>query len=277
MNVLAMGALRHKRVGWPTGGVRSIGGRMRKRSAVIVSLALALVGIGMSRTARADDAGDAVIQQVDDAQNRYKTLMLRYKMTTKESGRSDRVLEVQTYFRKGKQFTELLAPADVRGTKVLHVSDTQMYVYLPAFRKVRRIASHVSEQGFMGTTYSQRDMHLTRWAPYFTGTVVEEDDDQWKLQLEARPDSEAPYGKMRATISKKYRLPTKIQFFNAEGTHVKTEIRSRYVCEQDVCVPRRQMMKDHTKGGKISKLVLKARKVNPKLSKKMFSKRNLRP
>ena len=29
-----------------------------------------------------------------------------------------------------------------------------MYVYLPAYNKIRRVASHASNQGFMGTMFS---------------------------------------------------------------------------------------------------------------------------
>ena len=36
-----------------------------------------------------------------------------------------------------KRLTEFTAPADMKGTKVLVLSPTQMYVYLPAFGKVR--------------------------------------------------------------------------------------------------------------------------------------------
>lgn len=36
-----------------------------------------------------------------------------------------------------------------------------MYVYLPAFGKVRRIASHTKDQGFLGLTFSQDDMATT--------------------------------------------------------------------------------------------------------------------
>ena len=45
-----------------------------------------------------------------------------------------------------KALTDFSAPADLRGTRVLVLGRTQMYIYLPAFRKIRRIASHVNQQ-----------------------------------------------------------------------------------------------------------------------------------
>ena len=48
--------------------------------------------------------------------------------------------------------------------KILTRAAQDMYVYLPAFKKVRRLASHVKEQGFMGTAFGHEEMSLVRLA-----------------------------------------------------------------------------------------------------------------
>jgi len=234
------------------------------------------LGLGLGATeARADAKGDEVLRKVDDALHSYKTLTSQYTMTTQEPGKDPTEMVVRTNFMGRKQFTELLAPGDVKGTKVLHLSDTEMYIYMPAYRKIRRVASHVNEQGFLGTTYSATDMNLTAYALYFSATVVSEDGGNVVLALVPKPDARAPYGKMELTIDKSLNLPTRIKYYDDKGTYVKTETRTNYSCEQKVCLPKRQKMVDHTKNDKWSRLELSEVKINPSLPEDMFSKRNL--
>lgn len=240
-------------------------------STAVLALVMTLAG-----PARADSAGDQVLHQLDKAIKAYDTLTVKYTMTTKEPGRDESHLIVRTNFKGHRQFTEILGPPDMKGTKVLHLSNTKMYIYMPSFRKIRRIASHMTEAGFLGTTYSQRDMNLTAYRPFFEAVVKSEDDATWSLHLKARPDTDAPYGSLAMTVSKKLKLPLRVKYFNDKGTHVKTETRMKYFCEDSVCLPKRQKMVDHTKNEKWSKLHLDEWNINPRLPKKMFSKRNLK-
>ena len=69
---------------------------------------------------------------------------------------------------------------------------------------------------------------------------------------------------------------TKIDYLDASGRVLKTETRRGYFCEQGVCLPRKQRMVDHTKGGMFSELTLLEHRINPSLPDTIFSKRNLR-
>lgn len=243
---------------------------------LVAATAVGAVLLSVGSHARADAAGEKVLHQVDEAQNQYETLTLKYTMTTKEPGRDESHLIVRTNFKGHKQFTELLGPPDMKGTKVLHLSNTKMYIYLPSYRKVRRVQSHMTEAGFLGTTYSQRDMNMTRFRPYFSADIEGEDNATWTLRLTARPDKRAPYGKIEMTVDKAKNLPLRMKYFNDKGAHVKTETRMKYFCEGKVCLAKRQKMVDHTKSDKWSKLKLDEWDINPSLPDKMFSKRNLK-
>jgi outer membrane lipoprotein-sorting protein len=173
-----------------------------------------------------------------------------------------------------KRFTEFTSPADMKGTKVLIVSQTQMYIYLPSYKKVRRIASHVTNQGFMGTAYSNDDMALNRFGDKYTAKVLGEDGASWNLEMIKKSD-EAPYDKIRITVDKKLHQPIKLEFFSAEGKHIKTETRTGFDCTGKVCAPGELQMVDHRSNGHSSKLIRRQWKVNPGLDDRVFSKRNL--
>ena len=250
---------------------------MTHRARILWTLLATLLALLVTDSSRAASSGKDVLTKVDRAQSQYTSLMLTYDVVTHESGRGDLHMKIRTRFKGDKQFTEFLAPGDVKGTRVLHLSDTKMYIYLPAFRKVRRVASHVNEQGMMGTTFSGRDMHITQYGGYYDADVLSEDGGSWILRLRARSDSHAPYPKLELTVSKKLELPTEIKYFNDQGKHVKTETRWEFFCEDKVCLARHQRMTDHTKGDKYSQVNLRDYEINPSIPDKLFSKRSLRP
>jgi len=237
--------------------------------------ASALAFMAMTSQASADAAGDKVLASMDTALNRWKTQHLKYDVTNQEPGKAERKLELEVKLKGEKRLTEFLAPADMKGTKVLILSSTQMYVYLPAFGKVRRIASSVTDQGFMGLTFTQTDLSLTRYSPEYTANVASESGDSWKIVATPKAGKEPPYAKIEFTVSKQSSLPTELRYFNAAGTHIKTETRTGYTCEGDVCTPTEMKMVDHTKGGHWTKLTRKAWKVNDSIADEVFSKRSL--
>lgn len=223
----------------------------------------------------ADEAGDKVLASVDSAMNRHKTHYIRYEVINQEPNKDAKKLELDIKLKGEKRLTEFVSPADMKGTKVLILSPTQMYVYLPAFGKVRRIASHVQGQGFMGMTFSQSDFMLLRYSGFYNASILSDDASSTKLALAPKSGVEAPYPKIELTISKDKKLPTEIKYFNEKGVHLKTETRSDYKCEGDVCVPNKLKMVDHTKGGQSTELSVKTSKLNEEMSDEIFSKRAL--
>jgi hypothetical protein len=154
-----------------------------------------------------------------------------------------------------------------------------MYIFLPAFGKVRRIASHTTEQGFMGMNYTQDDMLLTTYSPMYTATVSSDDGKTEKLALTAKSGTGAPYAKIDMTVDKSNNMPIAMDYFSDSGTKVKTETRTGYTCEspdgKPICTATDQTMVDLTKGGASTTLHRRSWKVNENLSDDMFTKRAL--
>lgn len=235
-------------------------------------LSVALVGVG---SASADPPADAALKRMDTQLNQAKTQYLEYEVINQEPGKAEKKIGMKVYIKGEKRYTEFTAPADMKGTKVLILSQTQMYVYLPAFGKVRRIASHTTNQGFMGMTFTQDDFAAQVYGPWYAGDKVSESGNNQSLTLTPKAGQTTPYGKLEFTILKDKGLPSAIKYFNASGQHVKTEERSDYKCEGSVCTPMTLKMTDHAKGDHWTKFTTKEWKVNTELSDDLFSKRNL--
>lgn len=248
---------------------------MKMRAPLGLSLAAAAAAaIASPAPASADPAGDKVVAAMDAAMNRAKTHQFDYEIINQEPGKSERTMAMSVKIKGEKRYTEFSSPADMKGTKVLILSPTQMYVYLPAFGKVRRIASHTKDQGFLGLTFSQDDMATQAYGGEYEGKILSEDASSWHVALTPRAGKDTPYAKIEVTVAKDRSLPSELKYFNADGKNIKTEERSGYTCEGNICSPGVLKMTDNVKGA-WTKLVRKTWKVNANIPDDVFSQRNL--
>jgi hypothetical protein len=74
-----------------------------------------------------------------------------------------------------KRFIKFIEPADVRGTSMLVIdnknSSDEMWVYLPALKKTRRIVSSEKGKSFMSSEFSNADMSSPTLSDFITRHV----------------------------------------------------------------------------------------------------------
>ena len=97
--------------------------------------------------------------------------------------------------RTEKRIIRFLEPADVKGTGMLifdYENDTDnMWIYMPALRKTRRIVSSDRSKNFMGSEFSNADMtasNITDFNYLYRGE--EEIDGQMCFKIESQPVNE---------------------------------------------------------------------------------------
>jgi len=219
--------------------------------------------------------GNELLTSVDDAMNIAEDQTFEYDLINEERGKTTKSMTIKVWVKGKRRMTEFLKPADMRGTKALVRSQNQMWVYLPAYKKVRRVASHMTEGGFLGTTFSNEEMSTSRYAEQWTSEISGEDDSTYQLTLTPKSADKEGYGKLIITVIKSNTLPSKIQYYSASGVHLKTEERTGYKCKEKVCIAFQHKMTDHSRGGVATRLVLKKWEVNQGLSDQLFSKRKL--
>ena len=167
-------------------------------------------------------SGDEILKKAEDAINAPKDRVATEKMTLIKADGSEKHRELK-FYQKGsdKRLSIFLAPADVKGVGFLSLSEERMYLYLPAFRKIRRIASHIKNEDFMGTDFSYEDMSETEYTDDYTATVAKEETGQYILELTPRPDADVSYSKQMMWVDKKTFIPTKTQYYSKRGKLVK--------------------------------------------------------
>ncbi len=235
-----------------------------------VSIVAATLALGLSHApALADDAGDKTLTATETALNKAKSHYFEYEAKTAEAGKAEKTVGLNVWIKSEKRLTEFTAPADLKGTKVLILSPTEMYVYLPAFGKVRRIASHTGDQSAFGMAFSQEDLASQKYSDKYSATASGD-----KIILTPKAGQTTSYSKIEMAVTKDTSLPTEIKYYNAEGKHVKTETRSGYTTESGISTPATLKMVDHTKN-LTTTLTRKKWKVNEAINDDTFSKRNL--
>jgi hypothetical protein len=184
-------------------------GRQRGRSrrgllrAGLAALAALLVALPtLPAVARADDAkAREIMRKVndrDDGDNQTSEI----KMVLIDSRNNRRERELRS-FRKDRGADTLTimffeAPADVKGTGFLTYDyaetgkDDDQWLFLPALRKSKRIASSDKSGSFMGSDFNYADMTEPDLEDYDFTLVKEEDVDGHKTwQIQSVPRNEA--------------------------------------------------------------------------------------
>jgi hypothetical protein len=243
-------------------------------SRFLTTVAMTLA-VGVSHgPALADDAGAKALTATEAAMNKARSHYFEYEATTQEQGKAEKKSNINVWIKGEKRLAAFTAPADLKGTKLLILSPAEMYAYLPAFGKVRRIASHTTDQGAFGMAFSQSDLATQKYSDSYTAKQDSATDKEVKLSLTPLSGRSTPYSRIQLTITRDKNVPVEIKYYGSDGKPMKTETRSGYTCAGDVCTPGALQMVDHTKN-LTTKLTRKTWKANEPIGDDVFSKRNL--
>jgi len=123
-----------------------------------------------------------------------------------------------------KQIMWFNEPADVKGSSFLRLSyddrDDDMWIYLPAFGKVRRIASHAKNGSFMGSDFTYEDMGDRKVDDYEYTILGEEDVDGrscWMIQSIPKPGVATDYSKGVSWVWKQEFIVVKSDLYDKKG------------------------------------------------------------
>jgi outer membrane lipoprotein-sorting protein len=132
-----------------------------------------------------------------------------------------------------KTIMKFLEPADVKGTGFLTFEyteggkDNDMWMYMPALRKTRRIVSGEKAKSFMGSEFSNSDISSPKLDEYKYSLLPDEkinDIDCWKIELlPASQDvaDEYGYSKKEMWIGKADYICRKAEYYDLDGKLIK--------------------------------------------------------
>ncbi len=224
-------------------------------------------------------SADDTLKTVDEALVRATDTSSVMLAHTEVPGSSPKETSFKLMVKGEQRFVDFLGPADMKGTRVLVASPTQMFVWLPAYNKVRRVASHVKSQGFMGTMFSDADMSTSQFTVFYQADKLTETAELTTLKLTPKPDAKTAYAAIEMDVLKSNNLPAALRYFDDSGQHVKTETRTDYQCGETpkgtYCTPGLFKMVDHTRKDAFTTLTQTEVVINGGVADDVFSQRTL--
>jgi outer membrane lipoprotein-sorting protein len=227
--------------------------------------------------ARADAKGDRILGHYEKAFRNFKDQFGKYKMVIKHKA-GNKTIKFTLYNRPGwKRLIKFTYPGDLRGQMVLVKTRKVMYVYLPAYKRVRRIAGHVRNQGFMGSDFTFDDMAIGSWSPDYSATFIKEDKKHWYIELKAKKGKNPPFPKIKMKIDKKMHQAVKIEYLSAKGRKLRTQTFINWTCQSGNkhCSPKTTRMVDHRRGNHTTDLVEQQTQWNVGIPDRYFTLRYL--
>ena len=200
---------------------------MKKNTSLITSLITllitALITSLFSAPLSAQVSGDEILDRVDKNMSADSRHVLS-KMAI-HGARSTRTIEAETWSEgTDRSFTEYLAPAREKGTKMLKLED-KLWIYSPGTDRTIQISGHMLRQSVMGSDLSYEDMMddpnlRSRYDATVVGSEEYQGADCWVLELVANSVDVAYYMR-RIWVDKSKYLPLKEELYAKSGTLLK--------------------------------------------------------
>ena len=169
-------------------------------------------------------AGDIYRKSVDAIS--FESMEMTATLKTTDGKGNERIRQISSASKKSAEVTRMImkfiAPADIKGTAILiydyDKKSDDMWIYMPALRKTRRIVSTDKGKSFMGSEFSNADMSKPNADDFVYKLLGMEETGGKKCNLvEVLPKSEA--------IAEEYGFTKKVAWIDQENwLCLKTEI-----------------------------------------------------
>ena len=208
-----------------------------------------------------------------------KTRVLVSKMVI-HGRRTSRTIESKSWGQgEEKAFTEYLAPAREKGTKMLKLED-KLWIYSPSTDRIIQISGHMLRQSMMGSDLSYEDFmedpRLTNlYRADVTGTETVDGRPCWVLELTAKVKDVAYY-KRKMWVDEARAVPLREELYAKSGKLLKRTELKDITNIQGRWFPKRIIFKDMLKKGKGTEFIIEEIQFDVRIPPRILTKASLR-
>jgi outer membrane lipoprotein-sorting protein len=170
--------------------------------------------------------GRDIMQMADEAMKTDSTVTdMNMKLIDANGDTSIRRLQILMVKENGlsRILTVFKAPASVENTRFLTIEnrnrDDDQWIYLPALRRMRRIAAGDRSNSFMGSDFSYADMESRNIDEYSHTLLGEENIDGspcWVVESTPLSDSDA-YSRTITYVDQEHHLPLMVEYYDKKS------------------------------------------------------------
>ncbi len=156
-----------------------------------------------------------ILKKADDIISAPKDQDLKIKLVLIDAEGNEEVRRM-SMLQKGsdKRMVKFLSPASQKGIGVLSLPDDIMYLYLPAFKKTRRVASHVKNTKFAGTDFTYEDMEAIKYSEKYIPDLLKKEENHFVLQLKPEEGVRTDYSKLIIWVRIDNFCTTKVEYYD---------------------------------------------------------------
>ena len=237
-----------------------------------------LLVLPLAALAAQTPSGDEILRRVD--RNMFAESRIVVSQMIIHGRRETRTIEAKSWQRgTADAFTEYLAPARERGTKMLKLGG-DLWTYSPATDRIIMISGSMLRQSVMGSDLSYEDMmedpRLDRdYEATVAGTDTVDARSCWVVSLTARHEGLA-YETRRLWVDRERFVPLREDLYAKSGRLLKTMRLSDVVQVQGRWLPRHAVYKDVLKEGQGTEFVIVSVAFDAPIPSYLFSKAALR-
>jgi len=216
-----------------------------------------------------------ILEKVDNVVNAPEDQDLKMKLILINKEGKEEMREL-IMLQKGseKRIAKFISPASQKGIAFLSLPDDIMYLYLPAFKKTRRIASHIKNTKFAGTDFTYDDMEAKRYSEKYISELLKRDESHYILQLKPKEGVKTDYSKLIMWVRADNFYPTKIEYYDRGNNLYKVMTREKIEKVGKYWISKESEMED-LKAKHKTKMILIDVKFDSELSDEIFTERYL--
>lgn len=194
--------------------------------------------------------------------------------------RTSRTIESKSWAVGDKQaYTEYLAPAREKGTKMLKLED-QLWIYSPSTDRTIQISGHMLRQSVMGSDLSYEDMMedsklIDNYDAAVIGEEVIGEQNCWILELQAKT-SDVSYQIRKVWVDKDRYIPLKEELYAKSGKLLKKTELFDIQRLGNRWYPKRVVFKDMLKIGDGTEFIIESIQFDQEIPEHIFTKASLR-
>ena len=185
-----------------------------------------------------------------------------------------------------KTLIRFTAPADVKGTLLLIYDhpdkDDDMWIFMPALKKVRRIISSEKGKSFMGSEFTNADMSKPNQADFnytLLGTVEYNGNTCWKIEttgIDTDIQKASGYSKTVRYIDQKNYVSHRVEYYDFSGNLHRIQHLSDYKEQTGKTYFAHRMVMENVQNKRVSEMIVNRLQMGTDLSENAFSPTALR-
>jgi outer membrane lipoprotein-sorting protein len=253
---------------------------------ILPAILLCLLPFGLL-AATPEEQGLAIAQEADTRDSDYKNFTNDVKMILKNKQGQESIREIRSKTLEvdgdgDKSLTIFDRPRDIKGTALLSFTHKEgpddQWLYLPALKRVKRIASDNKSGPFMGSEFAYEDI-TSQEVEKYTYKFLKDDtlDGMDVFVFERYPvDRKSGYTRQIIWMDKENYKERKIEYYDRKNALLKTLVFADYNLYRDKFYRAHNMHMVNHQTGKSTRLLQSNYNFDVELSARDFDKNSLK-